>query len=154
MDKRIKKYLHIFHIIATLILLSLTGCKANYQENMEKKMIQKNTKEILFEMILTYPDLKQYYHRTLKNRVPIVVKINDNLDSKMNITMFNVPVQFTRTVENLPKDTPFFEVQLFQIKDNETIFNITYDIEGILIKGKLIKEKNSWGFKEYNIIER
>lgn len=154
MAKRRKIYLHKLHTIIMLVLVSLSGCNANDQVQKGEKMIPINTKEILLSMILKHPYLEQYYHAKLKNRVPVIVKNNGEFETTTNIIMFDVPVQFMKDTKVLPKDTPFFEVQLFQMKDNETIFSLTYDIEGILIKGKIIKEKDTWIFEKYDIIER
>jgi len=117
-------------------------------------MIPTHTKEMLFKMIFNHPDLKQYYHEEVKNRVPVMIKTDDILDSKMHITLFNVPVQFITNNKKLSEETPFFNMNSFNLKENEAIFDIAYKIEGIIIKGKIIKKRNGWRFKEYNIIEK
>ena len=155
MDKKNYIY-HILYSTIILLLISFCGCNTNNQIIRGENMIptHTNTKEMLFRMIFNHPDLKQYYHEEVKNRVPVIIKTDDTLDSKMNITLFNVPVQFITNNKNLSEGTPFFNMNSFNLKEDEAIFDIAYKIEGILIKGKIIKEKNGWRFKEYDIIEK
>lgn len=154
-NKQTNYLYNMFYGSVIFLLLTLNGCNTNNQENGGAKMVAaSNETEILLEKILKHPDLEQYYHSEIKNRVPIIVKINEDFDTKINITMFDRPIQLIKSTQVLSKEIPFFEINSFHITDNEATFNIAYSVEGILIKGKLIHKNNSWIFLEYSIIER
>jgi len=87
----------IYVILVAAVMLAACGVNSGLEEG-KKRMIN-SEKEILFKMILDHPDLQQYLHPDLQQRVPLRVKSNDELGVNLSIEKFGKPVLFVDTVD-------------------------------------------------------
>lgn len=140
----------IFSLLASILIL--TACNSNIEISEKEKIMGKNDKEMIFSMILGHPDLQQYFHPEVKNRVPLKVKSNEYLGVNLSIIKFDKPVEFY-TSTGFTSATPLLEVISFNIDTNQSAFEIFYAIEGVTIKGKLEKQNDQWSFIEFEVFE-
>ncbi len=130
----------------------LVACDSGIETTEELDVMDTNDKEIIFSMIVEYPDLQQYFHQEEENRVPLRVKSNKNLGTSLSVMKFAKPVEFY-TSTDFGSNFPLLEVVLFNIDGNKAVFDILYAIEGITVKGELKKQNNQWSFIEFDIFE-
>ena len=140
----------IYVILVAAVMLAACGVNSGLEEG-KKRMIN-SEKEILFKMILDHPDLQQYLHPDLQQRVPLRVKSNDELGVNLSIEKFGKPVLFVDTVVST-RNVPMLEVVLFEVSGDLVSFKILYAIEGVTIKGVLDKISGQWLFKEFEVFE-
>lgn len=140
----------IYVILVSAVMLA--ACDVNDGLEEGKKRMINSEKEVLFKMILDHPDLQQYLHPDLAQRVPLKVKSNNELGVDLSIEKFAKPVLFIEAIGST-ENTPMLEVVLFEAGDGQVSFKILYAIEGVTIKGVLDKSSGQWLFKEFVVFE-
>ena len=116
------------------------------------KTMSSNEKATLFKMILDHPELQQYLHPEVAQRVPVRVKSNAELGSDLAVEKFGQTIKFVDGA-GVDEDLPVLEVVTFEISEDRVDFLIRYEVEGVTLRGVLAKEADEWTFEAIEIVE-
>lgn len=103
----------------------------------------------LLKMIVDHPDLQPYLHPEAAGRVPVKVKSNQALGSSLSLEKFGQPVRFVASSEG----AAVLEVLEFRLDEDRVAFSIFYEVEGLTLRGTLVRRQDQWTFEDVEAFE-
>ena len=116
-------------IILLLLLVGNTACSQKTTSDNQEIIMTDIEKERVFKMIVDHPDLQQYLHPELEERVPLRVKSHDALGVNLSVEKFDESIVFVRATEDGIEE--YLEVTAFEIEAAKITFELNYEVEGV-----------------------
>ena len=114
-------------------------------------MISNSEKAQILELVLTHPDLKQYFHPELKGRVPVKILRSADFGEDVSLSLLGEEVLIVD--DRLSEDDPVFEIVTFNLSDDAVELRLNYRIEGVGVEASLKKDAGEWHITEYEAYE-
>lgn len=145
--------MHISFKIAALILAFFThvACVSTTHIQSGDNEMNNTDKELVIKMILDHPDLQQYLHPELIERVPIKISNISVSNQSLSIRKFNKLVEVV--TDKSDNKSPSLDFISFIQEENNVNFEISYNVEGVTIKGIAKKIDGRWSFIDFDVYE-
>lgn len=111
--------------------------------------VSNSEKSLLLQMIADHPDLQQYLHPELAGNVPVKLKSNEQLGTDLSLKKFGLPVQVVASADV----GAVLEVTVFLIEGGRLQFELAYEVQGVTIRGTLVKREEQWAFEDMEVLE-
>ncbi|WP_022826019.1 hypothetical protein [Hymenobacter norwichensis] len=126
--------------------LLATAVRAHCQSVPEQHIIQQ---------MLDLPELQQYYHADILNRLPIKLLENESAPRNLRLQKFDFPVLILSASE-LKKQEIKDYVSIHKIVSGRDtlMYNLGYSIEGVVCRVRFIKQHAVWKIQNYYLAEQ
>ncbi len=139
-------------IVLILTLFTQVGCGNTSRIDSEEIEMSSKDRELVIKMILDHPDLQQYLHPELLERIPVKVSHSSFSNQDISISKFGESVLISS--EKSTANSPNLDFVTFSEVGNSIKFEIAYDIEGVTVKGLASKTGDSWNFSNFEVYEK
>jgi len=145
------------NFIVFLGLLLLVSCKEAKKETAPKSMdvIENSTDvEAIIQSILDLPELQQYFHADLPERLPLKLVQNEFVSDTLHLNKFDKKIRIA-SLASFEKDgvKDYLIIEELSIKNKSVSFSLKYPIEGVVAEGKLVKAAGEWSVRKHLIYE-
>jgi len=108
----------------------------------------------ILKLVLDQPDLQQYLHSELPERVPIRVLRKDTIFDGIVITKFGGQIEFVDPDQIDQDREAYLEFETFDVSENTSFVQLHYEIEGVFGTFRLVNDGEVWSVETAEIVER
>jgi len=105
----------------------------------------------IFQEIIDHPDLQPFFFPEEKDRTPLRLVTSDKINGDIKLHKFNVPVVIIKSSSD---DLPSLKIIKFTTNTNTGEFELTYDIQGLIIVGEIKKNNSEWSIENFEVWEQ
>lgn len=113
---------------------------------------QTNDKTEIIQTVLDHPEMEEFLHMELENRIPLYILKNEYISEKLNLTKGKHKVVIVEDTTGTKGN--YIKMTDLTVKDRKAEFSLYYKIENMEMSGRLQKEDGKWTVSKIdNIIE-